>query len=353
MRARGQRRQVGVGGDGRPGTTAPSLARRAEFDRTRRDRNAARVPPSFFVCYRREDAGYAAALSRALAEQHGPDRVFKDITSLPLAHDWRSEVAAAIGRSTHVLALIGPDWMAGVDQQGLRDGQPDPIVFELVEASRAGRAVVPVLLAGQRMPPAHRLPAPLRWLASLHSAHIRTESADTDIADLVYRLPQPPQRPPAPPRLDPPVRVAGRGVGRRRRGGVGGAQSTVPPPTTGPRRRGGLGAILTALVVIAVVVVAFTSGAVGSILGTDAKLTLNPAEGGPGTKVTATATGFSPRTTVLIRFYGIVGEGVADGDGRVEVEFIVPKQVSTSIYEVYANEEKDPFTSDSARFTVR
>jgi hypothetical protein len=100
------------------------------------------VPPSFFVCYRREDAGYAAALSRALAERHGPDRVFKDITSLPLAHDWRSEVAAAIGRSTHVLVLIGPNWMAGVDQRGLRDGQPDPIVFELVEASRAGRAVV-------------------------------------------------------------------------------------------------------------------------------------------------------------------------------------------------------------------
>ena len=64
---------------------------------------------------------------------------------------------------------------------------------------------MPVLLAGQRMLPADRLPVPLQWLASLHSAHIRTESADADIAALVDRLPPPTSRtepsaarPPAP-----------------------------------------------------------------------------------------------------------------------------------------------------------
>jgi hypothetical protein len=139
---------------------------------------------------------------------------------LELARDWRTDVTAAIARSTHVLALIGPNWMAGVDQRGLRDGRHDPIVFELVEATRTGRTVVPVLLAGQRMPSAQRLPAPLQWLSSLHAAHVRVESADADIATLVNRMPQPPRR-----QVD--------------------AQPQRPDPATNPRRRGCAGLLPT------------------------------------------------------------------------------------------------------------
>jgi hypothetical protein len=74
-----------------------------------------RAPPGFFLCYRRTDAGWAAALYGALVKVHGPGRVFKDITSLPLAADWRQAVTGGLDRTTHVLALVGPQWMDGVD----------------------------------------------------------------------------------------------------------------------------------------------------------------------------------------------------------------------------------------------
>ena len=166
----------------------PRAARGNAVDHPARTRHSHRVPPTVFICYRREDAGYAAALSTALALRHGPDRVFKDITSLPLARDWQMEVTAAIGRSTHVLALIGPHWMTGVDPDGQRGGRADPIAFELGEAFRTQRTIVPVLLGGQRMPPAHHLPYALQRLPDLNAAYIRTESADADIATLVDRL---------------------------------------------------------------------------------------------------------------------------------------------------------------------
>ena len=150
------------------------------------------VPPTFFVCYRREDAGYAAALTHALAQRHGRDRVFKDITSLPMGRDWHSEVVAAIGRSTHVLALVGPSWMAGVDPHGVRNGQLDPIVFELTEATAGGTASSCRSCSaanGCR----RRTTCRTRCTACPTSTRptSATESADTDVTMLVDRLSEP------------------------------------------------------------------------------------------------------------------------------------------------------------------
>ena len=69
--------------------------------------------------------------------------------------------------------------------------------------------------------------------------------------------------------------------------------------------------------------------------------------------MTATATGFSPGVNVHIIFHAYpVGEGVTDRDGRVTVTFTVTAR-SAGMWKVTAEEEKDPFTSDSAHFTVR
>lgn len=149
------------------------------------------MSPAFFLCYRREYAGYATALSAALTQRYGRRRVFMDITALPLAQNWREVVAAKLDRSTHVLALVGPQWMDGVGINGRRDGQLDPVVFELTRAFKRELTVLPVLLDGQRLPEARTLPPVLRRFAELNAAHIRSESADHDIAQLVRRLPNP------------------------------------------------------------------------------------------------------------------------------------------------------------------
>jgi hypothetical protein len=233
------------------------------------------VLPTFFVCCRREDAGYAAALSNALAQRHG-------------------------------------------------------------QAARTGRTVVPVLLAGQRMPSEHRLPAPLQWLSSLHAAHVRVESADADIAALVDRLPQPPRRPVA----APPRR---------------------PDSAPDPRRRGGVGLLVTLAVLVSAVVVAFTSGAVDAVvnglkgvgLGADPTLTLSPTSGPAGTMITATATGFPPGVTVRFRFHASpIRDVVADSAGRATAKFAVPdNSFPDTTYTVWAEQENHA-TSDSALFEL-
>jgi hypothetical protein len=302
------------------------------------------VEPTFFVCYRREDAGYAAALTHALAQRHGRDRVFKDITSLPMGRNWHSEVVAAIGRSTHVLALIGPRWMAGVDPHGGRNGQLDPIVFELTEALRAGRVIVPVLLGGQRMPPADHLPYALRCLSDLNAAHIRTESADTDVTMLVARLSEPVLR-----SERPTPHVAG-GAAR-------------------PPRRSGAGRIVGRLVALAVVGALALVGVTlwDKLPGLDTAsaggdqpapsvtqdepgpsvtphepvpsverneptaaeqfLTLSPTRGTTKTRVTATATGFTPGKQVRFWFHlEFLGEETVSADGSASTTFTPPER---------------------------
>jgi len=148
------------------------------------------VAPTFFVSYRREDAGYAEALRVALAARYGVERVFKDVDSMALGSSWKQQVRGALDRSTHVLALVGEGWMQGVDESGRVDGHTDPVVFELDEAFRRNLVVVPVLVGGREMPDADELPSALRahdfWY--LNAAPIRAESPGLDIAALVGRF---------------------------------------------------------------------------------------------------------------------------------------------------------------------
>jgi hypothetical protein len=203
--------------------------------------------------------------------------------------------------------------MVGVDQYGRRDGRPDPVVFELTEAFRAGRVVVPVLLGGHGMPPTHRLPHALQRLPDLNAAHVRTESADADIAHLVDRLP------PSVPRPQRPV------------------PRDVPP--TRPPARSGVGRFVGCLLALALALAVLGALAWGGVTlwdklpslppgfpgASDPVLTLSPNSGPTGTTVTATATGF--RSGATVRFYfdlQDVSVEEADGDGRVTTTFTVP-----------------------------
>ena len=103
------------------------------------------VAPVFFLSYRREDAGYAEALRVALAARFGADRVFKDVDSMPLGASWKDQVTGALGRSTHVLVLIGDGWMDGVDDRGKVGAHADPVVFELEQAFRRKLSVMTTL----------------------------------------------------------------------------------------------------------------------------------------------------------------------------------------------------------------
>ena len=148
------------------------------------------VAPTFFVSYRREDAGYAEALRVSLIARYGADQVFKDVDSMALGSSWKEQVIGAIDRSTHVLALIGDGWMDGVDDGGCVAGHADPVVFELEEALRQNVSIVPVLVGGRQMPEPDELPALLRLhdFRYLNAARIRAESPGPDIDTLTKRF---------------------------------------------------------------------------------------------------------------------------------------------------------------------
>lgn len=286
------------------------------------------MAPAFFLCYRREDAGWALGLSGALEERHGRERVFKDITALALAEDWRAQVVAGLDSCTHVVAVIGPGWMDGVDIQGRRNGRLDPIVFELTEAMARRRPIFPVLVGRMLMPSADQLPHPLRPLAELPAAYVRPESADYDVDLLVDQLPQP-----------TPVVRPDRGAA-----------------VTRPRRH--WPAVVFGLVVaIAVVFGVITVVSRLGILGPAPELTLVPGEGRASTTISATATGFNPGATIRFRFHATpITDVTANADGTATTSFRVPADYARfgpMTWTVQASEEDSiGLKRDDALFTV-
>lgn len=146
-----------------------------------------------FVSYRRDDtAGYAGRLYDDLAVAFGPERIFFDVSTIELGQDFGVAIKEAIDRSTAVLALIGPTWLATTAGGTRRLDDPNDFVrLEIAAAIEAGKLLIPVLLAGAGMPSEASLPAPiapLRRRQSFAITHARWR-ADVDLLiDELVRL---------------------------------------------------------------------------------------------------------------------------------------------------------------------
>jgi len=139
-----------------------------------------------FISYRRkhDGAGFALALHARLQELIGAKHVFLDTaeTAIALGDDWKQQLTAAVRGSTAVLVVIDNQWI-------MRLGQKDDAVrFEIETALQAGKRVIPVLVAGARMPPAEDLPESLKQLPQLQAHEIRTSTAPSDTDRLILKL---------------------------------------------------------------------------------------------------------------------------------------------------------------------
>jgi predicted ATPase len=146
-----------------------------------------------FISYRRDDAaGYAGRLYDDLAEAFGAQRIFFDVSTLELGQDFGLAITDAIDRSTAVLVLIGPAWLAttAAGTRRIDDGS-DLVRREITTAIEAEKLLIPVLLGGAPMPPLASLPepiAPLRRRQSIAVTHARWR-ADVDLLiDELVRL---------------------------------------------------------------------------------------------------------------------------------------------------------------------
>jgi hypothetical protein len=142
-----------------------------------------------FVSYRTADAGYGAAgCYEFFAARFGPDRVFRDCTSVLPGEVYPEAIKKALEEARALVALIGPDWLAGAEGRRLIDRSEDWVRREIARGLERGILVVPVLLneAEALLPSA--LPEDIRPLAYRQAARIHHRTFGSDVRRLIDQI---------------------------------------------------------------------------------------------------------------------------------------------------------------------
>ncbi len=146
---------------------------------------------NIFISYRRhETAGYSLLIHEEL-ERRQPDwEVFIDVQDIAPGSAWRQRLAERITAADVVLVLIGREWLTLEGAGGRRrlEDPEDVTRWEIEEALRQKKQVVPVLVEGASPPDAAQLPESIRSLATLQYVEIRHQSFDADLENLIARL---------------------------------------------------------------------------------------------------------------------------------------------------------------------
>jgi formylglycine-generating enzyme required for sulfatase activity len=140
-----------------------------------------------FISYRRSDTSWAARALFERLRQDFPGRVFIDVESIALGHDFVTVIDEHLATCEAMLALIGATWL---DELNERRDHPDSD-FVRVELSRAlsrGIAVVPVLLDGARMPRPGELPDDLRAVTRRNGLPVSVDTFDSQVDRLVREI---------------------------------------------------------------------------------------------------------------------------------------------------------------------
>lgn len=146
---------------------------------------------SVFISYRRADTGgYAGRLADALEARFGADRVFHDVETILPGTDFAASIHDAIASASVVLVLIGDDWLDARDTAGgrLLEREDDFVRIEAATALAGGKAVLPLLVEGARMPAAADLPTDLRRLARQQALELSDSRWAHDVERLVEAI---------------------------------------------------------------------------------------------------------------------------------------------------------------------
>ena len=140
-----------------------------------------------FISYRREETAYAAGwLFDRLADRFGRGQIFKDIDSIQLGDDFVEVITTAVGSCDVLLALIGEQWLTITDEHGTaRLDNPDDFVRLEIEAALTRNVrVIPILVAGARMPRPDQLPPSLAKLARRQALELSPSHFEFDTSRL-------------------------------------------------------------------------------------------------------------------------------------------------------------------------
>ena len=121
---------------------------------------------TIFLSYRRTDSPQACRVYEWLAQRFGYDSVFMDVAAIPIAVGFPDFIRQAIGGSSVLIALIGKDWLDGMD------AADDPVRMEIESALESRVLVLPVLIGNTPMPDPVRLPASIATVAAQNATAV-------------------------------------------------------------------------------------------------------------------------------------------------------------------------------------
>lgn len=151
-----------------------------------------RSPASrIFVSYRREDSrGDAGRLTDNLKVRYGEKQIFRDVEAIAPGVDFVEAINTAVGASTVLLAIIGPNWLKVSDAGNRRrlDDPNDFVRLEIAAALNRNIRVIPVLVGGATMPKVEELPAGLASFARRQAHELSDTRWDFDVGQLLNAL---------------------------------------------------------------------------------------------------------------------------------------------------------------------
>jgi hypothetical protein len=150
-----------------------------------------RTEPRVFISYRRrETAGDAGRLYEAITGRLGAHNVFMDIDLQP-GTDFVERIRQAVSACDVMLVIVGPRWATVESSDGSpRLSDPEDFVRLEVEAGlrRPNVAVIPVLVAGARLPEPEHLPQGIRPLVHMKALEISDPRWRYDLERLMDAL---------------------------------------------------------------------------------------------------------------------------------------------------------------------
>jgi hypothetical protein len=146
---------------------------------------------AIFISYRRSDTeGEAGRLFDDLSSRFSEQAVFMDVDAIKPGRDFRKAIEESIHSCSVVLAMIGQQWLAAVDELGHRrlDDEKDYLRLEIASALQRDIPVVPVLVRGAKMPRADQLPLDIQELAYRNGVELTHARWKSDLQVLARAL---------------------------------------------------------------------------------------------------------------------------------------------------------------------
>jgi TIR domain len=130
--------------------------------------------PMIVISYRRSDsADIAGRIFDRLSAHYGEHSVFMDIDNVPFGTDFRTHIQETLYKTDVVLAIVGPNWLGRrVDGATRMQEDRDPVRVEIETALKLQTPIIPVLVAGAKMPSSDELPKELGNFVYLNAPEV-------------------------------------------------------------------------------------------------------------------------------------------------------------------------------------